>query len=103
MKITLKELERFKKVTINYFSDYETEKSHDGGRYGFWTNFNRVGKNWEVTYGTTADFDFCPYCGNWGDSCGCNEPQIVSSLELLIELSSFRETEDEFIELAETA
>ena len=103
MKITLKELERFKKVTINDFSDYEQEKSHDGGRYGFWTNFNRVGKNWEVTYGTTADFDFCPYCGNWGDSCGCDEPQIISSLELLIELSSFRETEDKFIELAETA
>ncbi len=91
--MTLKELERFKKVTIYDFSDYEPEKSHDGGGYGFWTNFNRVDKNWEVTYGTTADFDFCPYCGNWGDSCGCDEPQIISSSDLLIEISSFRETE----------
>lgn len=97
--MTLKELERYKKVIINDFSDFEAEKSRDGGRYGFWTNFNRVDdEKWEVTYGTTADFDFCPYCGNWGDSCGCDEPQIISSSDLLIELSGFRETEDKFIQ-----
>ena len=104
MKIRLKDLEKVNKVIVNDYTDYESNSCNTGGNYADYTCFTRVGwSQWAVTYSNSSSFYSCPYCGNWGDSCGCDEPQIISSLELLIELSSFRETEDEFIELAETA
>ncbi len=36
---------------------------------------------WDIIYTTTADFDFCSYCGNYGRSCGCEEPQRIEATE----------------------
>ena len=94
-------LDGIKRVRFNDFSEYESNKSNNGGCYGFWTDYNRMENgNWEVSYGTTADFDFCPCCGDFHsyneDSCG-DCAQITES-ELLKLINDFEETEDEYIE-----
>ncbi len=44
---------------------------------------------WEVSYGTTAEFDFCPVCGSFDDhrledgTYECGEFQTVSEEELI--------------------
>ena len=62
---------------------------------------------WEVSYGTTAEFDFCPVCGSFDDhrledgTYECGEFQTVSEEELIEEINKFVETDDEFIEYKE--
>lgn len=52
------------RVRFNDFSQYDSEKCNNGGCYGFWTNYDRLDNGtWKVSYGTTADFDYCPVCG----------------------------------------
>jgi hypothetical protein len=78
-----------KKVKIKNFSRYEEGKSNDGGCYGFWTNYDRLENgNWEVSYGTTADMEFCSCCGrfedHWdGEDYSCGESDQISTEELL--------------------
>lgn len=61
----IKSLEGIQRVRFNDFSEYESEKSANGGAYGFWTDYTRLENGmWEVSYGTTAEFDFCPVCGS---------------------------------------
>ena len=61
----------------------------------------------EVSYGTTAEFDFCPVCGSFDDhrledgTYECGEFQTVSEEELIEEINKFVETDDEFIEYKE--
>ena len=99
-KIRLSDLEKVAKVTINDLTDYVDGQENTGGRYAYRTHFNRISWNkWAVTYSNSSDFFSCPYCGNWGDACGCDRPQVISSLELLLELSSIEEKEDFFLNL----
>lgn len=52
-------LKGIEKVRVNDFSEYDSEKSSNGGKYGFWTDYTRLENGtWEVSYGTTAEFDF---------------------------------------------
>ena len=52
-------LENVKRVRFNDFSDYDSEKCNNGGKYGFWTDYDRLENgNWKVSYGTTADLAF---------------------------------------------
>ena len=59
---------------------------------------------WEVSYGTTAEFDFCPCCGDFGNhlmedgTYECGEFQTISEEELIEKINKFVETDDEFIE-----
>ena len=101
------ELKKLKKITFNDFSEYDSEKCNNGGRYGFWTNYNRLESgNWEISYGTTADMEFCPCCGSFGDhydydeegySCGGFE--TIATNELLERINSFEEKDGKYIEM----
>ena len=94
-------LDGIKRVRFDDFSEYKSGKSNNGGCYGFWTDYNRLENgNWEVSYGTTADFDFCPVCGDFHsyneESCG--DCEQIAEAELLKLINDFEETEDEYIE-----
>ena len=105
MQIT--NLNGINRVRFNDYSDYVSDKCNNGGCYGFWTDYNRVDKGWEVSHWTTAEFDYCPVCGSFnnhyvGDEGGeysCGENEIITEKELLKKIESFEETEDCYIEL----
>ena len=56
---------------------------------------------WEVSYGTTADFEYCPVCGSFNDhyaededdiynsGYSCGEFAIATSDELIDEINKF--------------
>lgn len=106
------DLNGIKKVRFNNYSEYNSEKSNDGGSYGFWTDYSRLenGK-WEVSYGTTADFEYCPVCGSFNDhyaededdiynsGYSCGEFATATSDELIDEINKFEkehENDDEY-------
>lgn len=103
-------LNRITKVRFNDFSQYDYDYKSDGRHYGYWTDYNKLHNGlWEVSYGTTADFDYCPVCGCFGnhyegeDCCnmsgyGCGEYDNVTEKELLRFINEFNETEDTYIE-----
>lgn len=92
------------------YTGYNPAKCSNGGCYGFWTDYNRLENgNWEISYGTTADFDYCSVCGSFndhyeGDDCcyesgySCGEFEIVTEVELFKLISEFEESDDEYIE-----
>lgn len=100
----MKNLKGVSRVRFYDYTEYVPEKSNNGGCYGFWTEYNRLPDgNWEVSYGTTAEFEFCPVCGSFdnhfeesGYSCG--EFEVISEEKLLTLINEFVETDDEFIE-----
>lgn len=101
-------LKGIQRVRFNDFTEYESGKSSNGGSYGFWTDYTRLENGvWEISYGTTADLDFCPVCGVFGDhqlddgTYECGEFQTVSEEELIEEINKFIETDNEFIEYKE--
>ena len=94
-------LEGINRIRFNDFTEYETGKSSNGGCYGFWTDYNRLENGlFEVSHGTTADFEYCPVCGDFHsyDEETCGEYQTVTESELLKLINVFKETEDCFIE-----
>lgn len=103
-------LDGIKRVRFCDYTEYNPEKCNNGGCYGFWTDYIRLENgNWEVSYGTTADFDYCPCCGSFndhyeGDDCcyesgySCGEYNTVTESELLECINDFDETDDEYIE-----
>lgn len=103
-------LDGINRVRFCDYSDYDSEKCNDGGSYGFWTDYNRLENgNWEISYGTTADFEYCPVCGNFndhyeGNDCyyesgySCGEYETITEAELLKRINEFEETDDEYIE-----
>lgn len=104
---TRKNLEGIKRVRFNDFSEYESGKSNNGGCYGFWTDYNRLENGlFEVSYGTTADFSYCPVCGSFNDhyvgddeiEYSCGDFETISESELLKLINDFEETEDCYIE-----
>lgn len=101
------ELENVKKVRFNDFSEYDSEKCNNGGCYGFWTDYSRLENgNWEISYGTTADFDYCPCCGSFGDhydhdeeDYSCGEFETITTEELLERINSFEESAEQYIDV----
>lgn len=103
-------LDRVNRVRFCDYSNYDSEKCNNGGCYGFWTDYNRLenGK-WEVNYGTTADFEYCPVCGSFNEhyegdeGCyesdySCGEFETVTENELLKLINEFVETDNQYIE-----
>lgn len=101
------ELENVKKVRFNDFSEYDSEKCSDGGSYGFWTDYSCLENgNWEISYGTTADMEFCPCCGSFGDhydydkeEYSCGDFETVTTDELLEKINSFEENAEQYIDV----
>ena len=94
-------LENKYKVRFNDFTNYEAETGCNGGNYGFWiTYYRKPGtEEWEVEHGTTADFPFCPICGQFGEHPDCTEYETVTTEEVEKEIENFEETETEYIEI----
>ena len=101
-------LNNVRKVTFVDYSDYESDKCNNGGQYAYFTNYTRVENGFEVSYSTTADFEYCPVCGSFEDhyegECSenesqysCGEYEVISADELLQKINNFSETEDEYI------
>lgn len=72
-------------------SEYDPERCNDGGGYSYTTKYTAiVGGMFEVEYSTSADIDYCPCCGQFGDhydheTCeySCGEFTHVSLEEML--------------------
>lgn len=100
------EMKNIKRVRFNDYSNCDPEKCNDGGSYGFWTDYSCLENgNWEISYGTTADMEFCPCCGSFGDhydygeeEYSCGDFETVTTDELLEKVNSFEEKEGEYIE-----
>lgn len=83
-------LKGIQRVRFNDFMEYESGKSSNGGAYGFWTDYTRLENGmWKISYGTTADLDFCPVCGVFGDhkledgTYECGDFQLIGEKELI--------------------
>ena len=101
------DLKNITKVRFNDYTEYDSEKCNNGGCYGFWTDYTRLESgNWEVSYGTTADFEFCPVCGSFGShedfetesGYSCGDFEVISEKELLNRIDKFEETEEKYID-----
>ena len=90
------------------YTDYDADLSRDGGRYGFWTDYKRVGSEWEIQYGTTSDMDYCPCCGTFrdhyeGDECiyesgySCGDFGTVTDEELLERINQYDNTDVKYV------
>lgn len=83
-------IKEYKKITINDYRNYEPEKCSDGGAYGFWTEYlDKGGDIWEISYGTTADMEFCPCCGSFNshydyenEEYSCGDFDTITTKEL---------------------
>lgn len=90
-------------VRLSDLSDYESDKCNNGGCYGFWTDYSRMEKgDWELSFHTTADFDYCPCCGSFNDhhvwsdeddiydsGFSCGKFETVSTEELVNIINEF--------------
>lgn len=92
----MKNLDNIKRVRLNDYSEYRDGKSNNGGCYGFRTDYSRVENGWEVSYGTTADFPYCPCCGQFNEHYDyeseeytCGDFEIISTEELKRIIRSF--------------
>lgn len=57
---------KFNKIVVLDFRDYEEDKSSNGGRYAYYIHFDKIADNrFTVSYYTSADFCYCPYCGSF--------------------------------------
>ena len=91
---------KMKKVTVYDYSMYNSETCRTGGNYGFWGTYHNLGNGkWEVEYGTTADFDYCPHCGSF--NCCCDGiPEIVELKDVIgiIKLAKEKDSDDIWVE-----
>lgn len=80
-------------VRLCDYSAYEPDMGSNGGAYGFWETMRFQGGKAYRTYGTTAEFPYCPYCGTFG-SCYCYEPQAVNAVDALRSIVCFASKAD---------
>lgn len=97
MNNNIKNISEYKKIEVVDFSDYESGKSCNGGNYAFSTIFRRVNDNmFEITYSTSADFEYCPVCGAFHeyDEERCGNTKTISTEELKERISNIEEDEE---------
>lgn len=79
-------------VNIEDYSDYIPGKTWNGGGYTYTNTYIRVGADsWELSMSTSAEFEYCSYCGDFGhsaDNChtkanGWDVPTIISTSDLV--------------------
>lgn len=54
-------------IILDDYSDYQENTCHTGGNYGFTDRLVKDGECFRVEHSTTADFSFCPVCGEFED------------------------------------
>lgn len=99
-------LNKINMVIVTDYSDYDENKCNDGGHYSYSTIYTKVKEGWEVSYGTSADFTFCPVCGSFEDhyegdesrhesGYSCGEYETTTDEEVLKAIS-FAETKEDW-------
>lgn len=74
-------------INITDYTDYDPDRCNDGGAYSFTTRYIYHDRaSFERYYLTSADMDYCPYCGCFTSTCDCEEPDIVSFYDVLDEI-----------------
>lgn len=79
------------RVRLCDLSSYDPMYCNNGGSYSFTVNYIRTGPDtWDVEHTTSADFDYCRYCGtftnmNDGKCSHCGDVQQTVSTERLID------------------
>ena len=78
------------KVTITDLTNFNPQLSQDGGQYSFTTYFEKTENNkYKVTYGTSAQFDYCIFCGTFSNNDSCesyinNKALLWNSIDLIL-------------------
>ena len=93
--VTTRNLRTCSHVRVRDYSDYDSEKCHDGGHYCTGVDFYRHGDGWERQEYTSGDY--CPYCGSFDCSGDCEEAFTAES-ERLTDAEVF----DEVLRASET-
>ena len=95
----MNDIKNVKKIILGDYTDYEQERSCNGGCYAYFTTFKRIDDNkWEVTYSTTSEFEYCLYMGRFQsckdcclvDSEGCT-PDVYTDKMVEEEISVWEE------------
>lgn len=94
--VSLRDVNR---VGITNWSEYDPDRCNNGGAYSYTTIYRRDGDRWSINYSTSADFEYCPYCGNFGDDCGCTHPEYISTDALVRTIDAHKCNPDFTIEL----
>lgn len=92
-------LRNVNRVDITNWTEYDPDRCNNGGAYSYTTIYRRNGDRWAVTYSTSAEFDYCPYCGRFGDDCGYTHPEHISTYELIKTIADHKGNPDFTIEL----
>lgn len=99
---------KFNRVVVTDLRGYDPEKCNDGGAYAFYTHFDKISNDqFTTSYYTSADFDYCPYCGNFVNNYDshtyeCDE-EIVNRAELINIINSYANKENIFIDFINTS
>lgn len=89
------------KVVLCDYTQYEEGRGSNGGCYAFYETWHRTpsGK-YEVHYGTSAEFEYCPCCGSFdnhyegGERYSCGSFRKISKNKLKKLLRNFKEDEN---------
>ena len=97
---------RIEGITLNDYSEYDPDRCHDGGCYGFWETYIQTETcSWVKTYGTTAslDIDYCPCCGCFYNTAKCNQCdgtfEHVTINELIKIIENFDLDDEHYIDI----
>lgn len=89
---------KFNKVVVSDFREYNAERCNDGGGYAYYIHFDKISdEKFTTSYYTSADFDYCPYCGSFISNYdhhvyNCDE-EIVTRDELINIIDSYANKE----------
>lgn len=88
-------------IEFQDWSEYEPDKSSNGGCYRFSKHYyyNKDSDLWELQYETSADMEYCPICGHFGNheeydddtfiGYSCGSAKIISSTKMIQTVISF--------------
>jgi hypothetical protein len=108
---TLQSLDTVKRIKLYDYSDYDSNNCCTGGSYGDWDTYTRVPEGWRLSYHTTADFQYCPICGDFGDHLETDENgnaicswtghtyDVLSDEQMLDTLSRFVEDDKHWVDI----
>lgn len=76
---------RINKVRVYDFTEYDPELCCNGGAYEYHITYTRIKKDvWQVSHGTSADFEYCPATGSFINGCpyrfkSCSKCRLYST------------------------
>lgn len=89
------EAERIVKVSITDWSGYDPDRCNNGGGYSYTTTYYRKDDDkWDVIYSTSAEFEYCPYCGMFGSGCRCTHPQQATTDVVMERITALKDDRD---------